>query len=106
MKHIKRLVWCIVCMSVSVWQLSAQEKKVSQWERFEVVLHGSAEGNPFSDVSLYADFWQQEGDTVSVQGFYDGDGRYIIRFMPWLCRECGIMPRKAISPLLQERKEI
>lgn len=82
MKHIKRLVWCIVCMSVSVWQLSAQEKKVSQWERFEVVLHGSAEGNPFSDVSLYADFWQQEGDTVSVQGFYDGDGRYIIRFMP------------------------
>lgn len=60
MKHIKRLVWCIVCMSVSVWQLSAQEKKVSQWERFEVVLHGSAEGNPFSDVSLYADFWQQE----------------------------------------------
>ena len=65
-----------------IWQLSAQVKKIPQWERFEIVLQGTAKGNPFADASLTATFWQQGGDTVNVQGFYDGDGRYVIRFMP------------------------
>ena len=74
----------MLCLITSVWQLNAQVKKVPQWERFEVALQGTSDGNPFTDVSLAAAFWQQGGDTVNVQGFYDGDGRYIIRFMPAL----------------------
>ena len=32
-----------------IWQLSAQVKKIPQWERFEIVLQGTAKGNPFAD---------------------------------------------------------
>lgn len=85
----------MLCLITSVWQLNAQVKKVPQWERFEVALQGTSDGNPFTDVSLAAAFWQQGGDTVNVQGFYDGDGRYIIRLC-LLYRGCGIMSRKAI----------
>lgn len=84
MKLFRKIVWCMACLSASVWRLGAQVMEIPQWERFEVVLQGTAEGNPFRDVSLHADFWQQGGDTVGVRGFYDGDGRYVIRFMPTL----------------------
>lgn len=47
----------------------------------EVVLEGPAHGNPFVDVELRAQF--SNGDLeVSVGGFYDGDGRYVLRMLP------------------------
>ena len=82
MEHFRRLAFCMLYLFTFIWQLSAQVKKIPQWERFEIVLQGTAKGNPFADASLTATFWQQGGDTVNVQGFYDGDGRYVIRFMP------------------------
>ena len=82
MEHFKRFAFCMLYLFTFIWQLSAQVKKIPQWERFEIVLQGTAKGNPFADASLTATFWQQGGDTVNVQGFYDGDGRYVIRFMP------------------------
>ncbi len=54
---------------------------IEQWGIFELVLNGSAEGNPFLDVELTAQF-TQNGRTVEVDGFYDGDGVYRIRYMP------------------------
>jgi hypothetical protein len=46
-----------------------------------VALDGPAEGNPFDDVRLAAEF--QHGDTrIRVSGFYDGEGIYRIRFSP------------------------
>ncbi|MFT3828422.1 MAG: DUF5060 domain-containing protein [Opitutaceae bacterium] len=54
---------------------------VERWGVFEVELRGPAEGNPFREVSLGAEFSQ--GDrSVQVDGFYDGDGVYRVRFMP------------------------
>src|SRR5262245_4155430 len=54
---------------------------VEQWGLFERTLKGPADGNPFVDVELAATFAQ--GDrTVRVNGFYDGDGTYRVRFMP------------------------
>jgi hypothetical protein len=59
----------------------AAEGPVEQWGIFEVTLKGPASGNPFLDVDLSARFTQ--GDrSVTLPGFYDGDGTYRIRFMP------------------------
>lgn len=54
---------------------------VEQWGIFELVLHGSTEGNPYRDVVLTAQFSYQHR-RIAVDGFYDGDGVYRIRFMP------------------------
>jgi hypothetical protein len=54
---------------------------VEQWGLFELTLPGSAEGNPFLEVQLTAQFRQGER-SVSVSGFYDGAGIYRVRFMP------------------------
>src|SRR5262249_38604280 len=47
----------------------------------EITLHGPADGNPFTDVTLSARF-TQGGQSVEAAGFYDGDGVYKVRFMP------------------------
>ncbi len=54
---------------------------VEQWDIFELALHGSAEGNPYMDVELTAQFAHKHR-VIEVDGFYDGDGVYRIRFMP------------------------
>jgi hypothetical protein len=54
---------------------------VEQWGIFELALAGSAEGNQFLDVELTAQF-SHKHRTITVDGFYDGDGVYRIRFMP------------------------
>ncbi|WP_201799187.1 DUF5605 domain-containing protein [Subtercola vilae] len=79
----------------------------SVWAPFEIVFEGPSHGNPFVDVELTAVFtWVGGGDVagggsaagaaggagggsavggaggVRVGGFYDGGGRYGIRFMP------------------------
>ena len=55
--------------------------EVEQWALFELSLQGSTAGNPFVDVDLTATFTQ--GDRkMRVNGFYDGDGSYKVRFMP------------------------
>lgn len=55
--------------------------EVERWGCFEVVLNGPRTGNPFTDVKLSARFTQGTR-TVNVDGFYDGEGIYRIRFMP------------------------
>ena len=54
---------------------------VEQWGVFEASLTGPADGNPFVDTQLSADFTNGH-QTISVHGFYDGGGVYRIRFMP------------------------
>jgi hypothetical protein len=54
---------------------------VLQWECFEAVLQGPSSGNPFVDVQLAAIFSLGHRE-VRVDGFYDGDGTFRIRFMP------------------------
>ncbi len=52
-----------------------------KWDIFELKLQGPCEGNPFIDITLSACFSCVQA-TLTVQGFYDGQGCYIIRFMP------------------------
>ncbi len=54
---------------------------VEQWGMFEAAYAGPTEGNPFVEVRFGAVFTngtQRKG----VEGFYDGEGVYRIRFMP------------------------
>lgn len=61
--------------------LLAQSPAVEQWGLFETTLPGPSAGNPFVDVQLAARF-RQPGAEYEVEGFYDGNGQYKVRFMP------------------------
>jgi len=50
-------------------------------ETLDIVLHGPSHGNPFVDVEFGATF-ALGGSELRVGGFYDGNGRYVIRFLP------------------------
>lgn len=58
---------------------------VEQWDLFEVTLNGPGDDqpdiNPFLDVSLTAAFTFMHR-VVTVEGFYDGEGNYRVRYMP------------------------
>ena len=54
---------------------------VEKWKIFEVTLNGPVKGNPFKDVKISGTFTNGI-ESVSVPGFYDGNGIYKIRFMP------------------------
>jgi hypothetical protein len=73
----------------------ANAGQVEQWGTFEVTVKGAAnQGNPFVDVQVGAKFSLAGGGSaggaagggaarpVEVGGFYDGDGNYVVRFMP------------------------
>lgn len=54
---------------------------IEKWKVFELTFNGPANGNPFKDVKLSGQF-TINNDTISIPGFYDGEGIYRIRFMP------------------------
>ena len=54
---------------------------VERWDIFELGLDGPTSGNPFIDVTLSAEF-RQQNRVLEPDGFYDGDGVYRVRFMP------------------------
>ncbi|MBZ5585088.1 MAG: DUF5060 domain-containing protein [Acidobacteriia bacterium] len=62
---------------LSLWAADAVER----WGVYEIVLKGPAGGNPFTGVRLGAQF-RYRNRTVDVDGFYDGEGVYRVRFMP------------------------
>ncbi len=55
--------------------------KTERWGVYEVALEGPRDGNPFLDVEVTADF-SYKHRSVTVDGFYDGDGVYRLRFSP------------------------
>ena len=54
---------------------------IERWDIFEISLHGRSDGNPFTDYTVTATF-QGENEEKTIEGFYDGEGIYRIRFMP------------------------
>ncbi|MDD9269178.1 DUF5060 domain-containing protein [Paenibacillus sp. GCM10023248] len=56
-------------------------RSVERWGMFELTLDVPSQGNPFTDVRLSALF--KKGLTEGyAEGFYDGSGKYRIRYMP------------------------
>jgi hypothetical protein len=62
-------------------RLAAADATATQWGVAEVTLAGPSDGNPFTEVTFAAAF-SDGSATIEVPGFYDGDGRYRVRFMP------------------------
>jgi len=55
--------------------------RIEKWDVFEFDLKGPHGGNPYLDIQLSAIFLKGNRE-VKTDGFYDGEGRYIIRFSP------------------------
>jgi len=62
---------------------SFAQTQVSKWGRYETEFKYKTTQNPFTDVELSATF-SLEGcaESITVDGFYDGDDTFRIRFMP------------------------
>ncbi|RSX58724.1 DUF5605 domain-containing protein [Bifidobacterium samirii] len=61
----------------------AETTHIERYGLYEIDLTGTSLGNPYADVELSATFTHTgSGKAVTVGGFYRGDGRYAIRFMP------------------------
>jgi pectin methylesterase-like acyl-CoA thioesterase len=75
------LLRCLLLACALLLSAVAQADPVEQWGTAEIELAGPADGNPFVDVALSATFRQGQRK-LAVAGFYDGDGKYKIRFMP------------------------
>ena len=56
-------------------------KSCERWNVFEVSCPGYSDKNPFVDYIVQGVF-KHKNETVKVDGFYDGEGIYKIRFMP------------------------
>lgn len=56
-------------------------KSVEKWGIMEVSVKGRQDGNPYTDYTICGTFYGKN-ETVKVDGFYDGDGVYKVRFMP------------------------
>lgn len=55
--------------------------QVEKWDVFEVEVKGKTDKNPFTDYQIQGVF-TGKNETVTVDGFYDGNGIYKVRFMP------------------------
>ncbi len=56
-------------------------KHVEKWDIFEITCYGKQDKNPFIDYQIKGIF-QGKNECVEIDGVYDGEGRYIVRFMP------------------------
>ena len=72
----------IALITLVLWSFSLYAQvKTEKWKTFELTMKGPTQGNPFKDVKLSGKFINNN-DTIAVNGFYDGEGVYKIRFMP------------------------
>ncbi|MEO6230545.1 MAG: DUF5060 domain-containing protein [Ferruginibacter sp.] len=77
----KILLFLLMWMGSSYLRGQSKLPSIEIWDRYEVTLDGPSSGNPFVDVQLSATFTNGE-KTISANGFYDGEGKYKLRFMP------------------------
>lgn len=59
----------------------ANHSMVAKWDALELTFDGPAADNPFAAGTLQVTFSRGHRE-VTVDGFYDGDGVYRVRFMP------------------------
>lgn len=76
----KLLSQVLFLLLLTVQHVLAQDK-IEIWDRFEVSLPGPQAGNPFHDITLTATFTNGT-EKITVDGFYDGAGKFKLRFMP------------------------
>lgn len=74
------------------------DNKVERWDIYEAIFEGPNDGNPFIEVEITAIFKNLE-NYIEVNGFYDGDGKYKIRFMPNMLGEWSFTTKSNIDSL-------
>lgn len=75
MKKILTLILLLPCITLF------PQTRVEKWKIFEITLKGTDRGNPFTEITFSAEFSNGTAKKV-INGFYDGNGIYRIRFMP------------------------
>ncbi len=77
-----KYICCFILFTLTaLCGVAAGFSTIEKWGVFELELKGPAGGNPFLEVRFGAVF-TDGNTTVTVPGFYDGDGIYKIRFSP------------------------
>ncbi len=71
----------LVLLLLALSRIASAQPTVERWGLFEAGFTGPSTGNPFTDVALKATFTQGNA-SHDVTGFYDGGGKYFVRFMP------------------------
>lgn len=74
------------------------QKQTEQYGLFQAELQGRKDGNPFLEYEVKGTF-VHGGKSVTVRGFYDGNGRYIVRFMPM---EAGVYQYRIFGSCSEE----
>ena len=74
-------LWSALASAAASTQSVSSFSHIEKWSVFEAQFPGPSSGTPYIDIEFGADF-QFEHRKVSVDGFYDGDGVYRVRFMP------------------------
>ncbi|MDX1285939.1 MAG: DUF5060 domain-containing protein, partial [Draconibacterium sp.] len=81
MKNLLNLTVCFFSIFILSCTTEQDYSPVEKWEVFELELTGPSDGNPYMDIDLKATFTQGE-KSFTIPGFYDGNGKYYIRFSP------------------------
>ncbi len=72
---------CAVLLTCACVQGATRNVQVECWDIFELSLTGPSTNRSFLDTPVSARF--SHGNThMTVPGFYDGNGRYVVRFSP------------------------
>lgn len=77
-----RILFAAMAIFTLLLPVCAQQD-IPQWECFEKALTLHTDKNPFTDVVLTATFIHEDSGTqFTVEGFYDGNDTFRLRFMP------------------------
>lgn len=74
---------------------------MKQFEMIELSFFGEILANNYANIDLYGEF-ERQGKKTKVHGFYDGDGKYLLRFLP---KEVGVY-RYVVYGLFSQEGEI
>lgn len=75
-----------------------ERQSFERWDTFELELKGPTTGNPYIDVEFEAEF-SKGSKSVTVPGFYDGEGVFKIRFSPDEVGEWSYITKSGASDL-------
>ena len=81
-----------VCVGAEGATAEANLPSVGRYDVFEVSLTAVEPGNPFVEGQASAVFTSPDGRKVAVEGFFAGEGRWLVRFAP---NEMGMWSYKA-----------
>lgn len=78
-----RFFWVVLTLFAFPTASPSRPSQVERWGRWELSLSTPRYyPNPFADVRVHAFFQSPSGKRYQIEGFYDGDGTWKVRFMP------------------------